>query len=954
MYPLLSRAIPLFLGLSLLFPAAARPVASPGLAACNAGFAAAPDTEASASCFLDAGLKDPAIAPAATARMKELLAAHPGQPWMTLYLGHTQTNEPEKALVLYRAAATAFASRGEARGEVLARGNLQRVLSSLGHNGEAKKEAERAEEVAVASRNPELIARSKIILARHLFRVGEGVERAYVLLREAKEFAFPDGPYFIKRDSLSWLGDVSLEMGRYPEARSNFEQAADLALAQHDSFGEATARYGIARAFLDHAAQAPQKTFKPEATALARQALAAAETGQNRNIEAKSHWLLGMLTEGAAAHGHLEQCLERANDIRNRSYCLDALARHLATEDPPRARETIREALALAHQAGDPWSMAYSWRERMRLSWTLSGAGSRAQETTRAVADSNAALDAIEALRDLQTGTGKAELFSSWSEDYSWLAGRLFQSWRRSGDRDDLSQAFGVMERMHARALLDALTAARAAPAASEETKVLQSGRSTLLEEISQVQRRLFDPDLPAQERQRARAELERLELAEADLRNQLSPVHPGLSSLRSPALTSLAQLQNALAPDEAFLSFQVAPDEDVFGGFGGGSWLLVSLRSGSRAYPLRRDRVALRPAVGLFTGLFEQRDGSEAAPAAGLYGILLADALRDLPSGIQRLVIVPDDVLHQLPFTALRAAAGAPPLAERYQITLVPSATLWLRWKGSRPAAAPAPLLAMADPLLPGMDAGTGRPAERAAVFADGLRLGALPFARQEGESAVDHLAGESVLRVGRKASEGFLKTADLRRFSILHFATHAVLDDQNPERSGVLLTPAPASEDGLLQIREIVPLHLDGRIVVLSSCRSASGTVLRGEGVLGIARAFFQAGAHTVVASLWPLRDDDGAALFDRFYAHLGEGLSVSRALGAAQRDRITAGAPSYAWAGLVVLGDGDLVPLPGGLPEPRLNLHLNLQLAAGFVLGLLLCALAALLVWSRRKKE
>jgi hypothetical protein len=85
----------------------------------------------------------------------------------------------------------------------------------------------------------------------------------------------------------------------------------------------------------------------------------------------------------------------------------------------------------------------------------------------------------------------------------------------------------------------------------------------------------------------------------------------------------------------------------------------------------------------------------------------------------------------------------------------------------------------------------------------------------------------------------------------------------------------------------------------------------------VMGLARAFFQAGAQTVIASLWPLRDDDGAALFDRFYHHLAEGLSVAAALRAAQLDRIADGAPAYAWAGLVVLGEGDLVPMPEGRP-------------------------------------
>ncbi|HYU32608.1 MAG TPA: CHAT domain-containing protein, partial [Thermoanaerobaculia bacterium] len=294
--------------------------------------------------------------------------------------------------------------------------------------------------------------------------------------------------------------------------------------------------------------------------------------------------------------------------------------------------------------------------------------------------------------------------------------------------------------------------------------------------------------------------------------------------------------------------------------------------------------------------------------------------------------------------FAALRERPDSAPLVARYEIAVVPSATLWLHWRGQRRESAPAPLLALADPAPPGSGFwGSLQPA------VSRERLGSLPFARREGRSAVHQLGGESLLRVGKAASEGFLKTADLRRFGILHFATHAVLDDQNPERSGVLLTPAPASEDGLLQIREIVPLSLEGRIVVLSSCRSASGAVLRGEGVMGIARAFFQAGAHTVIASLWPLRDDDGAALFDRFYHHLAGGKSVSAALRAAQRDRIAEGAPGYAWAGLVALGEGDLVPLPGGRPETPVAPWV--WIAAGA--ALLLMAAGSVLAWRRHRR-
>jgi len=316
--------------------------------------------------------------------------------------------------------------------------------------------------------------------------------------------------------------------------------------------------------------------------------------------------------------------------------------------------------------------------------------------------------------------------------------------------------------------------------------------------------------------------------------------------------------------------------------------------------------------------GTFGRRDGSDAVPGAGLYRRLLEKPLRELPPGVRRLVLVPDDALHQLPFAALRPSPQAPPLAARYELTEVPSATLWLSWKGRRPAPAPIPALALADPPLPGGDqpaatAATERAA--AAIFAAGIRLGPLPYARRESRAMVRALGGGSLRRLGADASEAYLKETPLRRFGVVHFATHAVTDEANPDRSGVLLAPGARNQDGLLQIREIVDLDLDGRVVVLSACSSNTGALLRGEGVMSLARAFFQAGAHTVVASLWRLRDDETADFFDRFYRHLGRGVSVAAALQAAQRDLIAGGAPAAAWAGIVVLGDGDLVPLPGG---------------------------------------
>ena len=155
------------------------------------------------------------------------------------------------------------------------------------------------------------------------------------------------------------------------------------------------------------------------------------------------------------------------------------------------------------------------------------------------------------------------------------------------------------------------------------------------------------------------------------------------------------------------------------------------------------------------------------------------------------------------------------------------------------------------------------------------------------------------------------------------------------HPERSAVLLAPGDAKEDGLLQAREIEALDLEGRIVVLSACQTASGAVQSGEGVLSLARAFFEAGAHAVVGSRWPLRDADAAALFDTFYRHLGHRRIALRRLSRPRKTRRSAGGrPASSWAGLVLLGNGDLRPFLGTQP-PQRQFGRNLLLATLVVL-------------------
>jgi CHAT domain-containing protein len=381
----------------------------------------------------------------------------------------------------------------------------------------------------------------------------------------------------------------------------------------------------------------------------------------------------------------------------------------------------------------------------------------------------------------------------------------------------------------------------------------------------------------------------------------------------------SIRTIEEGITPEDALLSFQIAPRRDLFG-YAGGSWLLVLTKEGTSIYRLPEavDRARLETSVAALLGLIERRDGSEDDLAAVLYEQLLGQAISDLAPQVRRLVIVPDGILHRLPFAALRPRRDGAPLAARYQVSVAPSATLWTRWHG-QPRRAKRAALVLADATLPG--------------------------ARREGRHVLRRCGKGSVLQASPAAGEAFLKRQDLSRFGVLHLAAHAEADEASPEASAVLLAADAPGEDGRLQVDEITKLNLRGSLVALSSCRSASGALLEGEGVMSLSRAFFAAGSAVVVGSLWPVRDDDAESFFEIFYDHLAAGETAASSFSAAQRERLHDGAPAEAWAGFVLAGDGGW-RLPPGPQDHSVSWPVVLAMLGG------LLALAAAVFLIRRK--
>lgn len=808
-----------------------------------------PEQQEAIRCFYEAALGAGATEDG-YARLSELAQERPALGWPSFYLASLRWEEPDDADPLLEEAIRRFVRAGDLRGESLARGNRQQTLFALGRIDAAGEEAELSARAAERLGDPTVIASGRIALARHLLSQSTDLERVRDLLSDVLEDLPPDAPYSLRRNAVANLARAAAEIGRRHEARTAFRQLLDLASEQSDTSTEAVAWYGLARIAGEEMAEVPSAAARERTLDLASRALAAAE--RNPTVASRAHLILGVLGEPGARRSHLQRCAEVAPTPRDGSYCFNALARLELKANPAEARALVQQAQALADAARDPLSTAFAEREQMRLAWEVRAADGAIQESWQS-------LERIERLRDLQPEGSdvQASLFSRWSDDYSWLGGRILEEAGESlGLPDAASQAFAVAERMRARALTDWL--------------------------------------------------------------REAGEVAAGAESAESPGLE---QVQAALEPREALLSFQVAPWEDLAGDFGGGSWLLAVTREAVTVHRLP-GRVEVRRGVQLLDGLIERRDGAERRVAERLYEQLLAPALAELPEDVDRLILVPDDALHRLPFAALRPSPDGEPLGASHELVQVPSATLWLQWREARASAPGRPLLVLADPDSPlaGEAAATPVVAQARAQVRDAVgSLGRLPHARREGRAAVRAL-GDGLLLVGAEASEARLGELPLGDFGLLHFAAHAVTDEDRPERSAVLLTPGGGS-DGLLQSAEIAGLDLAGRTVLLASCRSASGSVLRGEGVMSLARAFFQAGAHSVVASLWPLRDDESEALFGRVYRHLGRGSSLGEALHGARREAIEAGEPAAAWAGLVVLGDGSVAPVPAGRERPSL---------------------------------
>jgi CHAT domain-containing protein/Tfp pilus assembly protein PilF len=476
--------------------------------------------------------------------------------------------------------------------------------------------------------------------------------------------------------------------------------------------------------------------------------------------------------------------------------------------------------------------------------------------------------------------------------------------------------AFNASETGRARSLLQLLSEAGSKIRHGIDPSLLQR-KATLTELIdkkAQSQMQLLSGKHTEQEAEAARKELSSLTTELEQLEGRIRESSPQFTALVQPVPLNLDEIQQKIVDRETLLLEYSLGEERSF------VWAVTpdSVKTfelpkraqiesaATQVYELLTARTVYLPKETLAQRRhrLELADSEYSRAAAILSRMILGPVAAELKD--KRLLIVSDGVLQYIPFAGLPDPSAARALIVDHEVVTAPSAAVigLLRDETANRKPASKAVAVFADPVFSNDDprvaaARLRRPApldKSTPVYAlrsgepdaDGLRR--LRFSRQEADD-IARLAGtDGKLEAVDFAANRKLATSDeLGQYRVVHFATHAIINNQHPELSGIVLSLVDEKgqpQNGFLRLYDLYNLRLSADLVVLSACQTALGKEIRGEGFIGLTRGFMYAGAPRVIASLWQIDDRASAELMKRFYeAMLGQKLRPAAALRAAQ---------------------------------------------------------------------
>ena len=667
------------------------------------------------------------------------------------------------------------------------------------------------------------------------------------------------------------------------------------------------------------------------------QALAMRRQSGDRNGEAYDLSELGRvytkLGDLPKALDHHEKALIIRRSVGDRYgeaqtlYALGAIYEQMGDEQ--KALESFNQTLSLTRSTGDKLGEASALFQLARMERERGGA-------LEARAKLKEAIDIVESTREkVSLADVRSTYFASVQSYYELYIDLLMQLYRSESNPTYLAEALLSNERRSARTLLDSLAEARADIRAGVALELLERERRLQqdLNGKADQQVRLLSRKHTTEQAATLAREIAILTTEHEQVQSLVRQSSPRYAALTQPQPLPANEIQKLLERDTVLLEYALG-DERSF------VWAITPTSIKGFELP---DRVTIEAAAERFNKTITENQNrnipQQIETGAALSRLVLAPVANEL--GRKKIVVVRDGALLRVPFSALpipandsvrrsgRALANRAyqPLIFEHEIVQLPSSSVLAVVRRETATRAPAEKLVavIADPVFqPGdprvktsvaaANSQTTSESKERSEWESGLEdLQRLPFSRREADAIVSMVGNnQSFKAVDFAANRAAVSNDVLSRYRVVHFATHAMLNNSHPELSGIVLSLVDENgkpQNGFVRMYEIYNLRLSADLVVLSACRTAVGKQVKGEGLIGLTRGFMYAGSSRVMVSLWEVNDEATAELMKRFYtAMFIKGMRPAAALRTAQLAMWRSGwwqAPYY-WAAFEIQGE------------------------------------------------
>jgi CHAT domain-containing protein/Tfp pilus assembly protein PilF len=703
---------------------------------------------------------------------------------------------------------------------------------------------------------------------------------------------------------LTNIANIYANLGDHPKALDYYHQAVDIHKETGSKSAEGITLNNMARVYSEQKDYSRASEVYQLALQIAREIGDKRAEANRLNNLANTYTHMGnfraarkLYDEALTLAQNLGTKEIEANVYRDRAHMFDKV------EEYSRAQESFLKAISIGQEIG--------YSQKIWLAHAgLASVYKKQNKDQEAWRQYKKALENIESMRSqIQLEEHKSGFLSNKIEVYVSLVSLLFDLHQNPSLKGFGEEAYYYAEKAKARAFLDSLQEGKQ-NLISHLNPELKEEEHDLLGKISTIQTELIKPQISDTKREELFKELEEAEENHLNLIQRIRSTNPVYAQIIYPEPYGLKSIQEKLLDEETAILEYLVGEEEAFLFFVTKDDFSVHRLSTSKDLEERaNDYLSL-----LKTGA--DKDFQAFSAGERLYQELIGP-VKDKFGSIRRLIIIPDGNLNFLPFETLigsRSDNHSTYLISDYKISYAPSATALANLLDRKNLTSPRKdLLAFADP---DYDFASISRKEidadnilREVYLEQGFDFSPLKYSADEVNqiSKLIKKKGRDVY-IEKDAKEEKIKSLPLKDYKIIHFATHGFIDEQVPLRSSLLLTlDEDPGEDGFFQAREIYSTDLSAKLVVLSACQTGKGKLERGEGVMGLSRAFLYAGAESVVTSLWGINDKATSVFMKHFYESLSRGMSKEESLQKSKLEMIESRYkhPFY-WAPFVLNGD------------------------------------------------